>query len=136
MTTLAPARPLAQIRPAAVAYRQAFLALLNNAVEAMPDGGELQVETHESDGHESVSIVFRDTGIGISRDDLPQIFDMFYSKKPMVKGVGLGLSVSYGIVKQHGGIIEVTSEEGKGTTVVVTLPVKTSFARQMQLDLK
>lgn len=116
--------------------KQVFINIITNAVEAMPEGGELQVETHESDDHESLSIVFRDTGIGISRDDLPQIFDMFYSKKPMVKGVGLGLSVSYGIVKQHGGTIEVTSEEGKGTTVVVTLPVKISFARQMHLDLK
>jgi signal transduction histidine kinase len=61
---------------------------------------------------------------------------MFYSKKPMVKGVGLGLSVSYGIVKRHGGTMEVASEEGKGTTVTVTLPVKPPIARQMQLDLK
>jgi signal transduction histidine kinase len=61
---------------------------------------------------------------------------MFYSKKPMVKGVGLGLSVSYGIVKRHGGTMDVTSEEGKGTTVTVTLPVKPPIARQMQLDLK
>jgi signal transduction histidine kinase len=61
---------------------------------------------------------------------------MFYSKKPMVKGVGLGLSVSYGIVKRHGGTMEVASEEGKWTTVTVTLPVKPPIARQMQLDLK
>ncbi len=116
--------------------KQVFINIITNAVEAMPEGGELHVEAHEVNDHESVSMVFRDTGVGISRDDLPQIFDMFYSKKPMVKGVGLGLSVSYGIIKQHGGTIEVASEEGRGTTVVVTLPKKTTLARQMQLDLK
>lgn len=115
--------------------KQVFINIITNAVEAMPEGGELMVQTSESDDQESVSIVFSDTGVGISRDDLPQIFDMFYSKKPMVKGVGLGLSVSYGIVTHHGGTLEVASEEGKGTTVTVTLPVKTIFARQMHLDL-
>jgi len=115
--------------------KQVFINIITNAVEAMPEGGELMVQTSESDDRESVSIVFSDTGVGISRDDLPQIFDMFYSKKPMVKGVGLGLSVSYGIVTHHGGTLEVASEEGKGTTVTVTLPVKTIFARQMHLDL-
>jgi two-component system, NtrC family, sensor kinase len=67
---------------------------------------------------------------------MPQIFEMFYSKKPMVKGVGLGLSVSYGIVTRHGGTIEVSSEEGKCTTVTVILPTKPPIDRQMQLDLK
>jgi PAS domain S-box-containing protein len=115
--------------------KQVFINIITNAVEAMPEGGELHVETRESDDRQSVSVVFRDTGVGISRDDLPQVFDMFYTKKPMVKGVGLGLSVSYGIVKRHGGTMEIESEEGRGTTVVVTLPVNTAFARQMKLDL-
>jgi two-component system NtrC family sensor kinase len=116
--------------------KQVFINIITNAVEAMPDGGELRVETRESEDRKSVSIVFRDTGIGISKDDLPQIFDMFYSKKPMVKGVGLGLSVSYGIVKRHGGSMDIQSEEGKGTTVTVSLPVNTAYGRQLQLDLK
>jgi signal transduction histidine kinase len=61
---------------------------------------------------------------------------MFYTRKTMVKGVGLGLSVSYGIVKRHGGTIDVKSEVGKGSVFTVTLPVKTLWARQMHLDLE
>jgi PAS domain S-box-containing protein len=116
--------------------KQVFINIITNAVEAMPEGGALHVETHEANDGQSVNIVFRDTGVGISKDDLPQIFDMFYSKKPMVKSVGLGLSVSYGIVKRHGGTIDIESEEGRGTTVIVALPVNTDFARQMHLDLQ
>ncbi|HRW80318.1 MAG TPA: PAS domain S-box protein [Desulfomonilia bacterium] len=115
--------------------KQVFINVITNAVEAMPDGGELHVQAHPLDDGSAMAVTFRDTGVGIAREDMPQIFDMFYSKKPMVKGVGLGLSVSYGIVKRHGGTLEVSSEEGKGTTVTVTLPQKTPFARQMQLDL-
>jgi PAS domain S-box-containing protein len=116
--------------------KQVFINIVTNAAEAMPDGGELSVETQQLEESQEIVVNFRDNGVGIARDDLPQIFDMFYSKKPMVKGVGLGLSVSYGIVKRHGGTMDVTSEEGKCTTVTVTLPVKPPFARQMQLDLK
>lgn len=116
--------------------KQVFINIITNAVEAMPDGGEFRIGTRKSEDGKSVSIIFRDTGIGISKDDLPQIFDMFYSKKLMVKGVGLGLSVSYGIVKRHGGSMDVQSEEGKGTTVTVSLPVNTDYARQLHLDLK
>ena len=115
--------------------KQVFINIVANAVEAMPDGGELFVRTSSSEHEGTVSIFFEDTGVGIATDDLPLIFDMFYSKKPMVKGVGLGLSVSYGIIKRHGGTIEVKSVEGKGSTFTVIVPVKTLWARQMQLDL-
>ncbi len=116
--------------------KQVFFNIVTNAVEAMPDGGELHVNTSPNEERQEIMVSFRDTGVGIARDDLPQIFEMFYSKKPMVKGVGLGLSVSYGIVTRHGGAMDVTSEEGKCTTVTVTLPVRPPIARQMQLDLK
>jgi len=115
--------------------KQVFINIVTNAVEAMPDGGELRVDCASVDDGGAVEVVFRDTGVGISREDLPQIFDMFYSKKPSVKGVGLGLSVSYGIVKRHGGTIEVVSEQGKGTSVSVRLPVHSVLARQMKLEL-
>ncbi|HHO75662.1 MAG TPA: response regulator receiver protein, partial [Deltaproteobacteria bacterium] len=116
--------------------KQVFINIVTNAAEAMPEGGELLVTAQKSEEDATVSISFKDTGVGIASDDLPQIFDMFYSKKPMVKGVGLGLSVSYGIIKRHGGTIDVRSKEGEGSTFTVTLPVKTLWARQMQLDLR
>ncbi len=116
--------------------KQVFLNLISNAVEAMPGGGTLTVETRCDPGGHTISVVFEDTGVGIAGDDLPQIFDMFYTKKPKVKGVGLGLSVSYGIVSRHGGRIEVRSEEGQGTTFTVILPVKTKWGRQLPLELQ
>jgi len=70
-----------------------------------------------------VAIRIQDSGKGISAKNLPHIFEPFFSTKPQVKGVGLGLSVSYGIIKSHNGRIEVRSEEGKGTVFTVTLPV-------------
>ena len=63
-----------------------------------------------------------DTGCGIKPEHLDQIFEPFFTTKPVGKGTGLGLSVSYGIVQQHGGTLEVESDEGKGTTFTVTLP--------------
>jgi two-component system NtrC family sensor kinase len=116
--------------------KQVFINIITNAVDAMPEGGELHVNIGKGPDDRSVCISFRDTGVGIASSDLPQIFDMFYSKKTMVKGVGLGLSVSYGIIKRHGGSIDVASEEGKGTTFTLTLPAKSVWARQMHLDLK
>jgi len=63
-----------------------------------------------------------DTGCGIKREHLSKIFDPFFTTKPVGKGTGLGLSVSYGIIQQHGGVLSVESEEGKGTTFTIILP--------------
>jgi len=116
--------------------KQVFINIVNNAVEAMPDGGELRVDIRDDEDAGTVGISFQDNGVGIAGDELPRVFEMFYTGKTMVKGVGLGLSVSYGIVKRHGGTIDVKSEVGKGSTFTVTLPVKTLWARQMHLDLE
>jgi PAS domain S-box-containing protein len=116
--------------------KQVFINIVNNAVEAMPDGGELRVDIQHNADAGTVSISFQDNGVGIASDELPRVFEMFYTKKTMVKGVGLGLSVSYGIVRRHGGTIDVKSEERKGSTFTVTLPVKSLWARQMHLDLE
>lgn len=101
--------------------QQVLINLFLNAIRAMPDGGTLQVavETSEKDAVIAIS----DTGYGIPRESIPQIFDPFYTTSPVGKGIGLGLSLSYSIVEQHGGVIEVESTAGKGTTFTVRLPL-------------
>ncbi len=101
--------------------RQVFLNIVANARDAMVDGGTLTVTTRD-DG-ENVIIELTDTGIGIKEEHMDKIFDSFFTTKGAVKGVGLGLSVCYGFIKDHGGDIVVKSQEGTGTTFVITLPV-------------
>ena len=100
--------------------QQVVLNLCLNAREAMEEGGTIGVATRTKEGE--VVLEVRDTGHGIKSEDLEQIFEPFFSTKPVGQGTGLGLSVTYGIVDQHGGRIEVASEEGKGTTFTVLLP--------------
>jgi PAS domain S-box-containing protein len=116
--------------------KQVFLNLMTNAAEAMPGGGTLRVATLPGSDGKSVSITFEDTGVGIVKEDIPRLFDMFYSKKPHVKGVGLGLSVSYGIIRRHGGTIEVESEPSEGSCFKIVLPVTPGWERQLKLELK
>ena len=99
--------------------KQALIALFVNAVEAMPQGGNLTIEVKKV--NDMLCINISDTGIGIPSDQLPHIFDPFVSTKHDGKGVGLGLSVVYGIIHRHGGKISVTSEVGKGTTFTLLL---------------
>ncbi len=100
--------------------QQVLLALMMNAVEAMPDGGDLKLQLVE-DG-DSVRITIRDTGVGISSDDLPRIFEPFYTTKESGFGTGLGLSIVYGILRSHGGDISVASTPGIGSTFTILLP--------------
>lgn len=95
---------------------QALVALFVNAVEAMPGGGKLHVEAKQDSSGGDLSILVKDSGIGISAEDLPHIFEPFYTTKKNAQGVGLGLSVAYGILERHGGRISVESEPGRGTT--------------------
>ena len=101
--------------------RQVMLNILKNAKEAMPKGGTLFVRTSKKDHR--VLIHIQDTGIGISEEIKDKIFDAFFTTKQKVKGVGLGLSVCYGIIKNHGGEIKVESEAAKGTTFTISLPI-------------
>ena len=87
----------------------------------MPEGGSLTVVVSQ-DARGFVSVQVADTGVGIPQDVMDRIFDPFYTTKPVGIGTGLGLSIVYGIVKKHGGHIEVQSEQGKGTTFTVFLP--------------
>ena len=95
---------------------QALVALFVNAVEAMPGGGKIRVEAALGAEDGGLSIVVHDSGIGIAAEDLPHVFEPFYTTKKDGQGVGLGLSVVYGIVERHGGSITVDSTMGGGTT--------------------
>ena len=101
--------------------KQVFVNLFFNAIQAMPEGGSLTVVVSQG-ARGFVSVQVADTGVGIPRDVMDRIFDPFYTTKPVGIGTGLGLSIVYGIVKKHGGHIEVQSEQGKGTTFTVFLP--------------
>ncbi|MFC1967083.1 sensor histidine kinase [Chloroflexota bacterium] len=104
--------------------QQVFMNLVVNAIEAMPEGGVLSIEsgiTARVNKHWA-SIKFSDTGRGIEPENIKNLFVPFFSTKQEVKGVGLGLSVSHGIVEGHGGTIEVQSTPGQGSTFLVYLP--------------
>ncbi len=102
--------------------KQVFLNLVINAVEAMPNGGDLEIETRLVDGGQWVAISFRDHGVGLSKEAMAHLFEPFYTTKS--KGTGLGLSISYGIIEQHGGTIEVQSTTGRGSCFTVRLPAR------------
>ncbi len=100
--------------------QQVFLNLFMNARDAMPTGGMLEVRTACSNGYVEVEVT--DTGSGIPRENLPRIFDPFFTTKSTGRGTGLGLSVSYGIIKEHAGKIDVRSTPGKGTSFRLEFP--------------
>jgi two-component system NtrC family sensor kinase len=103
--------------------QQAFLAITMNAVEAMPGGGTLTLRTTLREAGEAVEVGIADTGVGIAPGVLPRIFEPFFTTKSEGKGVGLGLSVAYGIVKRHDGRIAVDSAVDQGTTFTIVLPI-------------
>lgn len=103
--------------------QQVFTNLILNAIQAMPDGGTLTIGTVFDQDKKTVEIAFADTGVGIPEENLDKIFEPFFSTKKVGEGTGLGLSVSYGLIKSHGGEIKVVSELKKGTTFTVILPV-------------
>jgi len=96
--------------------------LIMNAIQAMPGGGTLTIRT--SADKTQVKIEVQDTGVGISPENMRKLFTPFFTTKREVKGVGLGLAVSYGIIQRHRGRIEVQSKEGEGTTFTVYLPLR------------
>ena len=104
--------------------RQVILNIIANAKDAMPNGGTLTVETLSENGQ--IIIKVQDTGVGIPEEIRDKIFDAFFTTKQTVKGVGLGLSVCYGIIKDHGGDIIVKSEVNKGSTFSIVLPQSSS----------
>jgi PAS domain S-box-containing protein len=101
--------------------QQVFSNMILNACNAMPDGGSLTVVTRATEA--GVEIQFADTGVGIPTEHLSKIFDPFFTTMPVGKGVGLGLSISYSIIQQHQGAIDVASQVGQGTVFTIRLPV-------------
>jgi PAS domain S-box-containing protein len=120
---------LPKIKVDKIQLHQAFLNLFLNAIQAMPNGGELKIEANpvvisSPDGSRQnfVKIVVSDFGKGIPPHILPKIFDPFFTTKP--RGIGLGLSITYQIIKKHEGTIKVESEWEKGTSFIINLPEK------------
>jgi PAS domain S-box-containing protein len=113
---------------------QVLMNLVINARDAMPKGGVLRIETamRSSGAGDRAVVRVIDTGTGIAADSLPRIFDPFYTTKAPGKGSGLGLATAFGIVAQHNGRIDVSSEVGKGTTFEVTLPATARRATSSQ----
>ena len=98
------------------------MAILVNASEAVKENGEISISTMNPD-EDHIGISISDTGIGIPEDDIPHIFEPFFSTKHETSGIGLGLAIVHGIVKTHNGKIDVESELGKGTNISITLPL-------------
>lgn len=117
---LSPELPNIEMDPSQL--QQVLVNLLVNAIQAMPDGGQIEVQTrHEND---KVRILIKDTGKGIDEDELQKIFMPFYTNKADMEGTGLGLPVVLGIVQAHEGTIHVESRKGIGTSFVIQLPAK------------
>jgi signal transduction histidine kinase len=108
--------------------KQVVINLVNNALYAMPDGGLIVVETAEQSryGRLWLTLSIRDSGVGIPSENLERIFEPFFTTRGDHGGTGLGLSVTYGIVTDHGGMIEVESQLLVGSTFVVWLPLDQS----------
>jgi two-component system, NtrC family, sensor kinase len=100
---------------------QVLINMIHNAVQAMPNSGSLRIGLKKIEDTAQISI--QDSGNGISPEHLKRIFDPFFTTKPEGEGTGLGLSVSYGIIANHHGKIDVESEVGKGTTFTIVLPL-------------
>ncbi len=110
------------IHSAVDSIKQVFLNIIINAIHAMPRGGELSISTQSVDD-EWIMIRFSDTGIGIAEENLKNVFSPFFTTKALGKGTGLGMYISHSMIEKEGGDIFVESEEGKGTTFIVMVPM-------------
>jgi len=109
--------------------RQVMINLMINACHAMEKNGLINIKTEKND-KENITIMVKDNGRGISKINLAKIFDPFFTTKPVGQGTGLGLSVSYGIIKKHNGSIKVKSREGEWTVFTIVLPA-VSFGEEV-----
>ncbi len=121
---------LAEVCASKNQLRQVFLNMISNARDAMPEGGTLTIKTRSNRDNIYVEVI--DTGVGIREEHMDKIFDTFFTTKEGVRGVGLGLSVCYGFIKEHGGDIKVTSKRNEGTTFTIILPKHIQGATRSQ----
>jgi PAS domain S-box-containing protein len=123
---------LPQVRGDETQLSQVLLNIVVNAVQSMPNGGVCRIIANNRwlEGREWIEIVVQDTGVGIKQQDLSRLFEPFYTNKP--SGSGLGLAIAYRIVEDHGGQVQVSSEEGQGTTVTVRLPVASGAVEKVE----
>lgn len=120
--------PMIVVDPSQI--ERVFLNLIINAAEAMDEGGTLTLTTSYGLNAKSMDIEVKDTGHGISIENMQRIFNPFFTTKEIGHGVGLGLAISYGIVKEHNGEITVESEIGSGATFTVSLPIVTEVSEE------
>jgi len=118
-----------KVRGDSAQIQQCLMNLIFNAIESMPEGGKLTINGGLDDKEDMLWLTVADNGQGIKPEDLPHIFEPFYSTKVNGKGVGLGLSMTYGIIREHNGAIEVDSKPGKGTEFKIKLPRSSPYAR-------
>jgi len=129
--TLAEGLPRLNCDPTQI--EQVLLAVIVNAADAMPKGGNLWIDSRQSDDGTHVILTVRDDGSGIPPEILPKIFEPFVTTKETGRGTGLGLAVSRSIIERHSGKISIDSELGKGTTVTITLPVPAGSSSSPEL---
>jgi signal transduction histidine kinase len=115
------------------AISQVLVNILVNALHAMPNGGlcRIAADMRQSEGKRCVLVSVTDTGVGIRKEELSRVFEPFYTTKS--NGTGLGLAIAYRIMEDHGGTIQLTSNPGIGTTVMMTFPVAVTEAQPVAL---
>jgi len=113
---------------------EAWINLLINARDAIPakQRGEIRIISQLDESGKAVQVLVSDTGIGIPRANLDRVFEPFFTTKDVNEGTGLGLYITYTTIDRHNGLIELASEEGKGTTVTVTLPTENQVSAEKQ----
>jgi two-component system NtrC family sensor kinase len=115
---------LPEVKVDADEFRSVINNLAVNAADAMPNGGQLTISTRFDPSANQVIIRVADTGVGISEENLKKIFEPFFTTKEKGKGTGLGLAMTYGVIKRHNGTIDVKSKVGEGTEFIIKLPVE------------
>lgn len=123
---------LSHIQADPAQMQQVFINLLNNSADAMDGSGTITITTRPS-AADSVDVLIADTGSGIAPESLGKLFTPFFTTKPAGQGIGLGLAIVYGIVKMHRGQIHVESQVGRGTTMILTLPVRLAETQPQHL---